>query len=730
MEEVFRQLSFGVHFRTHPPEFDALLKKQPVEVSADATSGTAPMIVPEEDIFAGAEASGATKSEVKTPKLPARPALGLDSSEIGSLRKRQKIHVAGSDVPPPLTSFQDLTNLEVPPFLLKVLNENHFAEPTPIQMQVIPVLMKSRELLATAPTGSGKTAAFLIPVLAKLASEHHGAGLRAVILVPTRELSEQCYRVARVLREGSGLHINLLSRASMGSIARDFSKTDVLISTPERVVALLKDHPDCLKGLKFMVFDEADKLFDVAFIEQVDQIVGASPKTGIVRALFGATMPPSIEELARSVLLDPIRVSIGARGTATSLVSQRLVYCGNEEGKLIALRQHLSGGEEALLPPVVVFVQSKERAEELYAALQEQQQKVAVIHSGLNHAQREAALNSIRTGESWVLVATDLVARGMDIRSINGVINYDFPQTVHEYTVHEDVHRFGLFLLLILSLFDGVDVTQTVHEYVHRFGALLTSCLSEHLPRRAGRRRAGVALTYFTQEDSPALRSIASAMEQAGCEVPAWMLSMPKLSKSDRHKLKAKPVSRESIAHVSHVKVPFKRRVKVLGAKMGPQPDRKKEGQEAESERDEEGGDMEKEEEEEEEGRATGAKHARQQVEVERDDADDAPAAPAPAAGPKRLSNPAMHATRMINKAAEGRAPAEEAPRKRVRQETPADDESEIEDDMTGGDADEDGAAEDGERPPKNGPRRGGASRGLIGWLVFVGCPTVTFTKS
>jgi ATP-dependent RNA helicase DDX52/ROK1 len=221
----------------------------------------------------------------------------------------------------------------------------------------------------------------------------------------------------------------------------------------------------------------------MGFLSQIDEVIAACSHAEVQRAMFSATLMPGVEELARSVLRHPIKAVIGTRNAATSAVEQRLVFCGTEDGKLIALKQLFS---EGIRPPVILFVQSKERAYKLHKELVLDGINADLITADRTKAQRDQAVENFRAGRTWVLIATDLMGRGMDFKGVSVVINYDFPTSVVQY-----IHRVG------------------------RTG-------------RAG--RTGLAITFHTADDVDLLRGVANVMKLSGTEVPDWMLRLPKLS--------------------------------------------------------------------------------------------------------------------------------------------------------------------------------------------------------
>ena len=425
--------------------------------------------------------------------------------EANVIRKAHRIRVAGLAPPMPLRGFNGLQeNFDAPRRLMDNLLTEGFGEPTPIQRQAIPVLLKRREVLAVAPTGSGKTLAFLIPIIMHVHSirknslpEKKGdqdgnddperGGIAATVVSPTKELSTQTGRVLVPLLPGLKLRASVLSKATASGT--DFSKVDILLANPLRLGAMAREGSIDLSHVQTLILDEADKLFDMGFAEQIDEVIFACSNPNIIRGLFSATLPETVETLARSVLRDPLRITVGERNTAASAVRQRLLFVGRETGKLLAMRQLIS---EGLNPPVLVFVNSKDRAKELHRELMYDGVHVDSLHANQSHAARLAAVDNFRLGKTWVLICTDLVGRGMDFAGVNTVINYDFP-------------------------------TSTV-DYIHRIGRT----------GRAG--REGEAITFFTESDVIYLRGVANVMRAAGCDVPEWMLRLKKEKRRGKRK--------------------------------------------------------------------------------------------------------------------------------------------------------------------------------------------------
>lgn len=411
------------------------------------------------------------------------------------LRKRFDIHIAGQNAPAPLESFEELiSRYGCDSYLVGNLSKLGFQEPTPIQRQAMPILLSGRECFACAPTGSGKTLAFLFPLLMKIKPGSKG-GVKAVILCPTRELAAQTVRECKKLVKGRKYYIKLMTKELSKSGNFKDMHCDILVSTPLRLDHAVKKRDLDLSSVEYLVLDESDKLFELGFVEVVDSVVEACSNPSIIRSLFSATLPDSIETLARTIMHDAIRVIVGRKNSASSLIKQKLIFAGTERGKLLTLRQSF---QESLNPPVLIFVQSKERAKELYKELAFDDIRVDVIHADLSEQQRQDAVDNLRAGKTWVLIATEVIARGMDFKGVACVINYDFPESAAAY-----IHRIG------------------------RSG-------------RAG--RSGEAITFFTEEDKPFLRNIANVLVSSGCEVPSWIMALPKL-KRKKHRVDRDPIS-------------------------------------------------------------------------------------------------------------------------------------------------------------------------------------------
>uniref|UniRef100_A0A7S1F7C8 RNA helicase n=1 Tax=Noctiluca scintillans TaxID=2966 RepID=A0A7S1F7C8_NOCSC len=418
--------------------------------------------------------------------------------DYGALRKKYRIHTS-ADAPDLMVTFDKMEE-GMPPWLVAALRGLGFSQPTAIQMQCIPAVLAGNNLLASAPTGSGKTIAFLAPLVARLGKP---AKLFARVLVvdPTRELAKQTLDefvrlTHRTRRKWCG---NMLDR-----VTSERAKTmavDVAITTPSRLLMLLKNKWVTLEATRHLVLDEADKLLDLGFAPQVDEILSFLPGD-VQTLLFSATLPQGVCELAKSILASPLRITIGEVNAAAPDVKQRLLFITRDDMKLSSFRQLVQNGE--VKPPTLIFVQSKERAKQLFSELVYDGICVDVIHADRTRTERDNVITAFRAGKIWMLICTDLMARGVDFKDVETVINFDFPQSASTY-----IHRIG------------------------RTG-------------RAG--RAGVAITMFTIEDFESLRSIVNVMRQSGCEVPEWTLRLRTKSKRLKRIAEYRPPVRKPIA--------------------------------------------------------------------------------------------------------------------------------------------------------------------------------------
>src|SRR3954471_8102223 len=316
--------------------------------------------------------------------------------------------------------------------LVRAAKDLGYADPTPVQAGAIPPALAGRDVLATAQTGTGKTAAYLLPLLHRLLAAPRGS-TRALILSPTRELAEQIEAAARDLARHTAVRPALVvGGRPIGPQERALrAGPDVVVATPGRLLDLLQRGAARLDRVATLVLDEADRMLDMGFLPDVKRIVARLPARRQT-LLFSATLPPVIAKLAGDLLKNPAAVQIGRRSTAAVGITQA-AYPVPAHLKTALLRHLL---RETDMPSVLVFTRTKHGAKSLARAVAADGFKVTELHSNRSPAQRAKAMNGFRRGEFQVLVATNLAARGLDVEHITHVISTDVPDVPDDY-----VHR-------------------------------------------------------------------------------------------------------------------------------------------------------------------------------------------------------------------------------------------------------------------------------------------------
>jgi ATP-dependent RNA helicase RhlE len=309
-----------------------------------------------------------------------------------------------------------------------------YTEPTPIQKQAIPVLLGGADLIGCAETGTGKTAAFLLPIIQRI-QERARPGVRVLVLAPTRELATQIEASYRsYLPRKSASCATLIGGASMSRQTDALRRgTTFVIATPGRLLDHMERGAINLSYVETLVLDEADRMLDMGFWPAIQRVLAALPRERQT-LLFSATMSPAIEKLARSTMRAPKLIEVNPRGTAAGTVEQ-MAYPVATESKTALLLDLL---ERERFERVLVFTRTRRGAERLSHILEARAHKVGRIHADRSQPQREAALRGFKEGHTRVLVATDIAARGIDVDSISHVINYDVPHAPEDY-----VHRIG-----------------------------------------------------------------------------------------------------------------------------------------------------------------------------------------------------------------------------------------------------------------------------------------------
>jgi ATP-dependent RNA helicase RhlE len=330
-----------------------------------------------------------------------------------------------------LMSFQQF---DLHPSLVRNTLTLGYVHPTPVQTQAIPAIRAGRDVVATAQTGTGKTAAFLLPVLHQLLEGSRGA-TRALVLTPTRELAQQIETVMRGLAAGTGLRSALVigGAPAMPQERALRAGFEVVVATPGRLLDHLRKQPERFAGLRTLILDEADQMFDMGFLPDLKRIISLLPARRQT-LMFSATMPPAIAHLGAAILHNPLTVSVGQQGAAAPNVTQT-AYPVAAHLKTALLTQLL---EEMETPSVLVFTRTKHGARRLAKAIAASGHRVEELHSNRTPAQRLRTMQGFRAKRFSVLVATNIAARGLDVRHITHVVNFDVPDVPEEY-----VHRIG-----------------------------------------------------------------------------------------------------------------------------------------------------------------------------------------------------------------------------------------------------------------------------------------------
>ncbi|WP_246227568.1 DEAD/DEAH box helicase [Propioniciclava coleopterorum] len=380
------------------------------------------------------DASDATPEETEASRQPAEPeqdpapAHGDESDE-----SAQQQHAIETPQPAPEPELDGFAALGLEPKILKSLKDLGYERPSPIQAETIPALLEGRDVVGLAQTGTGKTAAFALPILQRLERKHKVP--QALVLAPTRELALQVseafetyatHMKVRLLPvyggQGYGVQLAALSRG-----------VDVVVGTPGRVIDHLERGTLDLSELRFLVLDEADEMLNMGFAEDVERILADTPADKQV-ALFSATMPRQIRSLASTYLVDPLEIMVkGKTATATNVTHRYAVV--SYPRKLDAMTRIL---EVEDFDGMIVFVRTKNETETLAEKLRARGWSAAAINGDLPQAARERTINQLKSGKLDILVATDVAARGLDVDRISHVVNFDIPTDTESY-----VHRIG-----------------------------------------------------------------------------------------------------------------------------------------------------------------------------------------------------------------------------------------------------------------------------------------------
>lgn len=319
--------------------------------------------------------------------------------------------------------------------LQNVVATQGYTVPTPIQQRSIPHVLRGRDLLGCAQTGTGKTAAFALPIVQRLVAGSGKARIRALILSPTRELAAQIGDCFHTFGRPIGVrHAVVYGGVNQNKQVRSLTPVpDVLVATPGRLLDLCSQRLIALDAVETLVLDEADRMLDMGFIHDVRKIVAMVPRRRQT-LMFSATLPADIEVLGRNILTDPVRVSVAPASSVADTIEQ-FVYFVEKQSKR-ALLEHVL--EDRAIRRALVFTRTKHGAERLAVQLKRARVAAGAIHGNKSQGQRQRALEGFRQGHIRVLVATDVAARGLDVDDVTHVINFDLPDSAESY-----VHRIG-----------------------------------------------------------------------------------------------------------------------------------------------------------------------------------------------------------------------------------------------------------------------------------------------
>ncbi|KAG2278274.1 hypothetical protein Bca52824_060829 [Brassica carinata] len=399
----------------------------------------------------------------------------MTEQDVAMYRTEKDISVEGRDVPKPIKMFQDAN---FPDNILDAIAKLGFTEPTPIQAQGWPMALKGRDLIGIAETGSGKTLAYLLPALVHVSAQPRlgqDDGPIVLILAPTRELAVQIQEESRKFGLRSGVRSTCIyGGAPKGRQIHDLRRgVEIVIATPGRLIDMLECQHTNLKRVTYLVLDEADRMLDMGFEPQIRKIV-SQIRPDRQTLLWSATWPREVETLARQFLRDPYKAIIGSADLkANQSINQviEIVQTPEKYTRLLTLLKQLMDGSK-----ILIFVETKRGCDQVTRQLRMDGWPALAIHGDKNQTERDRVLSEFKSGRSPIMTATDVAARGLDVKDIKCVVNYDFPTSLE--------------------------------DYIHRIG-------------RTGRAGAkGMAMTFFTHDNAKFARELIKILQEAGQVVP------------------------------------------------------------------------------------------------------------------------------------------------------------------------------------------------------------------
>ncbi|WCJ39548.1 ATP-dependent RNA helicase DBP2 [Euphorbia peplus] len=413
---------------------------------------------------------------VESPSVAA-----MSDKDVEEYRLRREITVEGRDIPKPVKSFRDVG---FPDYVLEEVTKAGFVEPTPIQAQGWPMALKGRDLIGIAETGSGKTLAYLLPAIVHVNAQpilSPGDGPIVLVLAPTRELAVQIQQEAAKFGASSRIkNTCIYGGVPKGPQVRDLQKgVEIVIATPGRLIDMLESHHTNLRRVTYLVLDEADRMLDMGFEPQMKKII-SQIRPDRQTLYWSATWPKEVELLARNFLYNPYKVVIGSADLKANHAIRQHVDIVSENqkyNKLVKLLEDIMDGSR-----ILIFMDTKKGCDQITRQLRMDGWPALSIHGDKSQAERDWVLSEFKAGKSPIMTATDVAARGLDVKDVKYVINYDFPGSLE--------------------------------DYVHRIG-------------RTGRAGAkGTAYTFFTASNARFAKELISILEEAGQKVSSELAAM------------------------------------------------------------------------------------------------------------------------------------------------------------------------------------------------------------
>ncbi|CAN6457169.1 unnamed protein product [Victoria cruziana] len=405
----------------------------------------------------------------------------MTESEVEDYRRRRQITVEGRDIPKPVKNFRDVG---FPDYVMQEILKAGFVEPTPIQSQGWPMALKGRDLIGIAETGSGKTLAYLLPAIVHINAQpilSPGDGPIILVLAPTRELAVQIQQEATKFGSSSKIkNTCIYGGVPKGPQVRDLQKgVEIVIATPGRLIDMLESHVTNLRRVTYLVLDEADRMLDMGFEPQIRKIV-SQIRPDRQTLYWSATWPKEVEQLARQFLYNPYKVVIGSIDLKANHAIRQHVEIVSESqkyNKLVKLLEDIMDGSR-----ILIFMDTKKGCDQITRQLRMDGWPALSIHGDKSQAERDWVLSEFRAGKSPIMTATDVAARGLDVKDVKFVVNYDFPGSLE--------------------------------DYVHRIG-------------RTGRAGAkGTAYTFFTAANARFAKELIAILEEAGQKVSPELAAM------------------------------------------------------------------------------------------------------------------------------------------------------------------------------------------------------------